>query len=227
MTEHATIKLPRGDQTRENLLVAAMEIFARDGFHAASTRTIARSANANQALIGYHFGGKKGLYLAVFSHIADEIQATVAPIAKDVEAGIKRIISRSQESRLEALAMMQTMFGVFLRLFTRPESRTWALLFMRESQDPGDGFEIIYREVLEQMVTQCSQLVEILDGETDSDVNKMRTISLIGQVLVFVTDRGTANRFLGVIEMTVDQLEVLKEVINQNLARQFNLETPA
>ena len=39
----------RGDQTREALVAAAMDIFGRDGFHAASTRAIARAAGANQA----------------------------------------------------------------------------------------------------------------------------------------------------------------------------------
>ncbi|HET6470821.1 MAG TPA: TetR family transcriptional regulator, partial [Pseudomonadales bacterium] len=42
----------RGDQTREALIDAAIEIFGRDGFRAASTRSIADAAGVNQALIG-------------------------------------------------------------------------------------------------------------------------------------------------------------------------------
>ena len=55
----------RGDQTRSALIKAALAEFADKGFHAASTRLIAQSAQVNQALIGYHFGSKEGLYLAV------------------------------------------------------------------------------------------------------------------------------------------------------------------
>ena len=60
----ASPKVERGDITREAFIQAAIEIFGRDGFHAASTRAIAERAGANQALIGYHFRGKLGLYKA-------------------------------------------------------------------------------------------------------------------------------------------------------------------
>ena len=48
----------RGDVTRRALIEAAIAEFARDGFHAVCTRQIAHSAEANQALISYHFSGK-------------------------------------------------------------------------------------------------------------------------------------------------------------------------
>ncbi|MFT7177522.1 MAG: AcrR family transcriptional regulator, partial [Halioglobus sp.] len=64
----------RGEKTREALLTAAMDAFGRAGFDAASNRAIADSAGVNQALIGYHFGGKRGLYLAMFEHISEQMQ---------------------------------------------------------------------------------------------------------------------------------------------------------
>lgn len=38
----------------------------------------------NSALIGYHFGGKHGLYLAVFEHLARELRARLHPTAEAV-----------------------------------------------------------------------------------------------------------------------------------------------
>ena len=70
----------RGDLTRDALIQAAMAVFGRDGFHATTTRAIAEEAKVNQALIGYHYGGKEGLYLAMFEHIAGQLGQRLDPL---------------------------------------------------------------------------------------------------------------------------------------------------
>ena len=55
----------RGDRTANALVLAARKAFAERGFAGASVRDIARAANANPALIRYHFGSKEGLYQRV------------------------------------------------------------------------------------------------------------------------------------------------------------------
>lgn len=44
---------------------AAEKLFARRGFHGTSLREITRAANADLALVNYHFGSKKQLLVAV------------------------------------------------------------------------------------------------------------------------------------------------------------------
>ena len=45
---------------------------------------LAEAADANPALIGHHFGGKQGLYLAVFEHIGDAIAARLGPAGAEL-----------------------------------------------------------------------------------------------------------------------------------------------
>ena len=59
-----------GAQSRERLLLAAMRLFAEQGFANTSTREIALAANTNIASISYYFGDKAGLYRAAFSEHA-------------------------------------------------------------------------------------------------------------------------------------------------------------
>jgi TetR/AcrR family transcriptional regulator, regulator of cefoperazone and chloramphenicol sensitivity len=55
----------RGDETRASLLAAGRAAFARRGFDGASVRDITRAAGANLGAVTYHFGSKRGLYVAV------------------------------------------------------------------------------------------------------------------------------------------------------------------
>jgi AcrR family transcriptional regulator len=72
-----------GAQSRERLLLAAMRLFAGQGYANTSTREIALAAGANIASISYYFGDKAGLYRAAFSspapHPSKEIAAYTAP----------------------------------------------------------------------------------------------------------------------------------------------------
>ena len=48
--------------TKEKILIAANELFAKNGFSGASIREIATMANVNLAAINYHFKNKENLY---------------------------------------------------------------------------------------------------------------------------------------------------------------------
>lgn len=51
--------------TKERILDAAEELFARDGFHGTSLRAITAFAEVNLASVNYHFGSKDALIEAV------------------------------------------------------------------------------------------------------------------------------------------------------------------
>src|SRR5690606_39441765 len=87
----------RGEGTRAALIEAATRVFGRDGFHAATTKAIAREAGANQALISYHFGGKEGLYTAVVEHIVESMGARIGPVVAEVEAERRRSEEHTSE----------------------------------------------------------------------------------------------------------------------------------
>ena len=55
-----------GEQSRERLMLAALRLFAQQGFAKTSTREIAEAAGVNLAAISYYFGDKAGLYRTVF-----------------------------------------------------------------------------------------------------------------------------------------------------------------
>jgi AcrR family transcriptional regulator len=56
--------------TRDRLLEAAAELFARHGYRGASVRRICDQARANPGAVSYHFGGKRQLYRIVLRRAA-------------------------------------------------------------------------------------------------------------------------------------------------------------
>jgi AcrR family transcriptional regulator len=90
---------PEGAATRAALTEAAIVTLREEGFAGASARAIARTANANQALIFYHFGSVVNLLLvaldATSDHRLEEYAGAVEaadglPELLDVAAGIFR-----------------------------------------------------------------------------------------------------------------------------------------
>lgn len=59
--------MKRPVDTKERLLDAAEEVFAREGYRAASLRAITALAAVNLAAVNYHYGSKRELVEAVFS----------------------------------------------------------------------------------------------------------------------------------------------------------------
>jgi TetR/AcrR family transcriptional regulator len=52
---------------RENLITAAIPLFAAKGLNGVSVREVARAAGVNLSMISYYFAGKEGLYAAVLT----------------------------------------------------------------------------------------------------------------------------------------------------------------
>src|SRR5438046_400837 len=67
--------------TREALLAAGTELFAERGYDGVPVAAIAQKAAVNKAMINYHFGGKRNLYLAIVSATFGEMVASVERLA--------------------------------------------------------------------------------------------------------------------------------------------------
>jgi AcrR family transcriptional regulator len=213
----------RGDQTREALIEAALDIFGQTGFDAASTRAIAASAGANQALIGYHFGGKRGLYLAVFEHIVAQIQQHMEPVVAGVMDRVGDLPDDESQRRQQAVQLMQLAFNALIEMFGQQASARWVRLIVREQQDPTDAFQILYDGMMGRMLALMTHLVAIASGlEESSEACRVRTLMLLGQVLVFHIARGTTSMHLSWDGLTPANVIALQEQFRLSLESQFS-----
>ena len=65
---------------KERILEAALELFAKQGYAATSTKAIAEKAAVSEGLLFKHFGNKQGLLDALLKEAEDQAALLVAPI---------------------------------------------------------------------------------------------------------------------------------------------------
>ena len=97
--------------TRERILDAAEELFARDGFAAVTVRQIMRKADADVSLAYYHFKSKRDLFDAVMLRRVDHLNSIRLDALEKVEQRhpddlptVEEIIAAFTQPLLELLA---------------------------------------------------------------------------------------------------------------------------
>ncbi len=77
-TPHEVAPAEQDEQTRARLLRAAVDVFDRKGYAAASVREIVERAGVSKPALYYHFGSKEGVLLAIIAEAMREFEAAVA-----------------------------------------------------------------------------------------------------------------------------------------------------
>ncbi|MFK8048451.1 MAG: CerR family C-terminal domain-containing protein [Halioglobus sp.] len=212
----------RSEKTRDALLNAAVNVFGKAGYDAASNRAIAEAAGANQALIGYHFGGKRGLYLAVFEHITEQWQLDLLPVVSRLRTQFATISMSDNDRRERCIAFIETLLFAMLDNLNRPETKAWARLIMREQQDPSDAFEVLYEGFMKQLLGALSEFAAMAEGiAEENDATRMRGIFLASHILIFAMAPSAVGRHLGWTESTPANLNTIKVQLHHLLQQQF------
>ena len=136
------------EATKQRLLFAAGEEFARVGFGAASVRAIVDAADANVSAVKYHYGSKEDLYLAVWEFAA------------------KQMVSDEPMPRVESFddprEALRAFIAWFMRLvLTESEEHPWAgQLLAHETVSPPPG-------ALDTIVANCAGPIKDEDRQGD------------------------------------------------------------
>lgn len=177
--------------TRERLLETAIDRFGRLGFDGASTREISRASGTAMSSITYHFGGKKGLYLAAAEHIAAQVRSTLGPLRQRAEA-----VSKSA-TRDEAIELLLAMLDGFAQMMLRPESEAWSRFIVREQQQPTEAFERLYEGAMKAMIETFVLLLARARRDLPEMECRATAVMLFGQALVLRVGRASVCRALG------------------------------
>ena len=205
---------PRGEDTREALLLAATTVFARAGFDGVSLREVAEAAKVNQALIGYHFGSKEGLYLAVFERIAAQIRAAVCTSLDGIETVLGAKPAADRHALLgSVVALTDAMLGVL----ASERSAPWAQLIAREQQAPTAAFTLLYDAFMGRVLSLLTRLVRKLKPRESDLSARLLVATILGQVMVFRVARAGVLRHMQWQQIGATELAAVQARMRRNL----------
>lgn len=92
VTNSGSTRLPR-QQRRAQLLEAASEVFAAQGYHAAGMDDIANLAEVSKPVLYQHFGSKLELYLALLDDACERLVELVRQALASTEDNAERVVA--------------------------------------------------------------------------------------------------------------------------------------
>jgi AcrR family transcriptional regulator len=161
-------------KTRNAIMEAAGEIFAEEGYPKATVRDICHQAGANIAAINYHFGDKKGLYLAVLKHYQELSFQAYPP-----NLGIEK--TQSPEEKLKAFIR-----SFLMRIMDDGRPAWFGKLLAREFTQPTWAFDILVEETIRPSFQLLTGIVSAIlnKGKKERKV-LLCSMSIVGQCLYF------------------------------------------
>jgi AcrR family transcriptional regulator len=172
--------------TRGRIIAAAEQLFAKLGFDGVSLRKIALTAGVPVGLVSYHFGGKLGVYQAIFESrtpvLVEQRQAGLALAALEVDP----------ERQLELI--VKAVLLPMLKLRTTKGCNWIGALLARELSDPRSVERQIVQKLFDPVATLVTtQLQLALPDRSKAEIHWAYQ-SMIGTMVFVIADVGRISR---------------------------------
>lgn len=199
----------RGEETREKLILVGMKLFAMNGFNGVSMRNLASEAEVNLATVGYHFGGKQGLYEAILWEIVavrDEVMPGMEAVNKQVACHKTGELTKSD--------LVEWFFSEAMRGMVGNSCSVWgSMIINRELAAPSESYSILEKEFFAASWGALEALLTVVMPEDTPKIEVLLVgLSIIGIVLKFVHPKAFLDQ-VGWDELTPERLEEITEIL--------------
>jgi AcrR family transcriptional regulator len=166
------------EYTRQNIMKAAVALFAERGYDGTSIRAIVSKARVNQAAINYHFKGKEGLYFEV-------LKVAFEGYLRLDDFDPERLKELPREEALRSFVHQQ------LRpLLARDQVNRYIRIFAWENVRPSTVLTNFVGAGAMPFLASATELVRrFLPADTSDQDAMCAAVSLMGQCSVFVRNR--------------------------------------
>ncbi|QIK77337.1 TetR/AcrR family transcriptional regulator [Nocardioides piscis] len=153
--------MPRRER-RAQLMEAALEVFATQGYHAAAMDDIADRAGVSKPVLYQHFPGKLDLYLALLDTSCDTIIDNC-----------RQALASTTDNKLRVQATMKAFFD-----YVTSDTGAFRLVFESDLTS-----EPAVREHVDRVTTECATMIaEVIREDTGlpDEASRLLAVSLVG-----------------------------------------------
>jgi TetR/AcrR family transcriptional regulator, regulator of cefoperazone and chloramphenicol sensitivity len=160
--------------TEQRLLEAAGEIFAEQGYRAATVRQICEKAGANVAAVNYYFGDKERLYLAVLRSVPNAHAEKYPP-----RVGLGPEATAAEQLQIYVYSLLH-------RVFDAGRPGWHSKIIAREMAEPTHALDLLLEEIARPLHCELAGIVRQLLGASarDDDV-RLCALSIMGQCVYY------------------------------------------
>lgn len=214
----------RGDDSRERLLAAAAKMFAARGYDGVSVRELATAARVNVAAVSYHFGGKRGLYLAALEDLMEEM----APVGRPVIDRVDAAFADGAPDRRDLARLASFVVRHFVTSMLSGELPPWVVqTVLREFQQPTADYRPMFDErVLPLHQAVARMVAACIEVEPQSAAAILASHAFMGQTMVYAAARTVVLEELNWPDFGGERLEAVVEAAEAAALRSLGLDRP-
>jgi TetR/AcrR family transcriptional regulator, regulator of cefoperazone and chloramphenicol sensitivity len=203
----------RGEETRQRIIDAAIELFGEHGFDGASTRDIAAAAGVNAPALQYYFENKEGLYKACAEFITEDLRTRYAPAMKQGNDALKA--NADVNALIDAYLHFQT---ITLDSVVTQTHFAKSRLVAREmaGESPKVASEMLQQRMREPTSKLlASLLARIMHARPNDTIVRIRMLTLKGMVLAFYYPPGACLDLLKWKEIDAEKGALIKTAVHE------------
>lgn len=188
MQKPSDAELPATERgtTRERIVAAAEELFARLSYEGVSLRNIAQQSGVPVGLVSYHFGGKLGVYRAIFD-------SRVPSVVEQRQAGLALAeLEKNPDRRLELI--LKALLLPMLKLRSTDGRQHFGVILAREVSDPSSSERGIIQQMFDPVANAfIEQLRRTLPERSEAEIHWAYQ-TVIGTMVYVMADVGRISR---------------------------------
>jgi AcrR family transcriptional regulator len=193
--------------TKGNLILSALELFAEHGIDAVSMRTINNAAGTrNASAVHYHFGNKLGIIEAIIAFIRDELDTH----RKDAVANLERRAASGDNPSCREI--LWATFTPYYRLYRNPQFGRSALRFLARLQiDMSPEIQAILNREPQKLSLRIDALLARALPDLPTEIRRLRYLYFWNlMVLMFSGSDRLATTGFGDLRAATDEEGLLR-----------------